>query len=292
MPGRPGQLSVVVRRARASDKEPLMKFIRKVWGGHDYIPSVWDEWLADKKSILDVLTVDGLPVGLGRLRYLDDGAGWLEGARVHPEYRGRGLAGVLGGALIKEGGEKGVTTFRLTSSSWNWSAHRQVAKMGFREVSRVSVYEPKKGARFRAQTGVRRAGKKDVPAVEQIAMSSKEYRAGAGVYWDAFTATKLGREQLLKLAGQGSVLVCEGAVAVAKLGGEGNDVWRQVCFAGGRPEGVAKLVAHIFGRREALKTSWKLSFTPQGSPMIASVRGLGLRRSWSLVLFEKSYSKD
>ena len=37
-----GAMEAKVRPARAEDKEPLMSFIRQVWGGHDYLPYVWD----------------------------------------------------------------------------------------------------------------------------------------------------------------------------------------------------------------------------------------------------------
>lgn len=285
-------MSIVVRRAKASDKAPLMDFIRKVWGGHDYIPFVWDEWLADRKSVLDVLEIDGKQIGMGRLRFLDDGVGWLEGARIHPNFRGRGLASVLGQELMNVGLEKGVTAFRLASNSRNAAAHRQVAKIGFKEKSRVSVYEPRSGTRFRAQRDVRQAKERELPEIEMMVRDSKEYRIGGGVYWDGFTATGLGPKVLASLVREGSVFRSDGAIAVARVRSEGGSGWRQVCFIAGRPDGAVKLVKHVFGKKEGVRTNWKLAFVPQGSPLIATIREMGLRRSWSLVLFEGGASKD
>jgi len=285
-------LKVVVRRARASDRAPLMKFVRNVWGGHDYIPSIWEEWLADRRAILDVVEVDGKPVGMGRLRFLDDGVGWLEGARVHPDYRGRGLAGQIGRDLIRTGREKGVTSFRLTSGSRNKSAHRQVAKLGFSEVARVSVYEPSEGARFDPQTKVWQAAENETDEVFNMVVGSQEYRLGGGVFWDGFSATELSLGILTNLVDRGSVLRCDEAVAISKLGGEGGSPWRQVCFIAGSPEGAVRLVKHALGKKEAVRTRWRLAFIPQGSRLIRELRNMGMRRSSSLILFESADSKD
>jgi len=269
-----------------------MEFIRKVWGGHDYIPYVWDEWMADKKSVLDVVEVDGKPVGIGRLRFLDDGTGWLEGARVHPDFRGRGLASEVGRALMRVGRGKGVTEYRLTSGSRNKTAHRQIAKLGFREISRVSVYEAAKVARFKPQRGVRVAREADATDVLRMIESSREYKVGGGVYWDGFSATALKPAVIARLIRGGSVYLSEGAVAISRLGGEGEAGWRQVCFVAGAPEGATTLLKHAYGKKEATRTTWKLAYMPQGSHLVAALRGMGMKRSWSLVLFEGKDSKD
>ena len=89
------------RPARPSDKAPLMSFIREVWGGHDYIPYVWDWWLKDRTGKMFVVEVDGVPVGMNRVRFLEDGSAWFEGVRVHPDFRGKGLATMLGENSMK-----------------------------------------------------------------------------------------------------------------------------------------------------------------------------------------------
>src|SRR5271157_1929223 len=85
-------LQTRIREARPSDKEPLIDFIKDVWGGHDYIPKVWDAWIGDRKARMFVVEVDGRPVGMNRMRFLPDGVAWLEGARIHPDFRRKGLA--------------------------------------------------------------------------------------------------------------------------------------------------------------------------------------------------------
>ena len=108
-----------VRRVRPSDRAPLMSFIKGVWGGHDYIPYVWDEWAKDEVNPMFVVEVDGTPVGMNRLRFLEDGSAWFEGVRIHPAHRGRGLATMLGENSIRVAKRRGATEFKLTSGSRN-----------------------------------------------------------------------------------------------------------------------------------------------------------------------------
>ncbi|HKT22045.1 MAG TPA: GNAT family N-acetyltransferase, partial [Nitrososphaerales archaeon] len=112
-------MDVAVRPARLSDRAPLMSFIKDVWGGHDYIPRVWDHWIRDPRNKMFVVTVDGTPVGMNRLRFMEDGSAWFEGARVHPDYRSQGLGSLLGENSMKLAKDLGITTFRLTSGSRN-----------------------------------------------------------------------------------------------------------------------------------------------------------------------------
>jgi GNAT superfamily N-acetyltransferase len=284
--GAAGVLDVVeVREARPSDKEPLMSFIKDIWGGHDYIPQVWDEWIGDRSAKMFVVVADGKPVAMNRVRLLEDGSAWFEGVRVHPDYRGRGLATELGENSLKAAVGMGARVFRLTSSSRNRSAHRQVARMKFAEVGRVSVYEPGKGMRFSPQEGVRVATPADSEMVTRVVEGSEGYRLGAGVMWDGFSATSLTPRVMAARIQEGGVFLGHGAVAISKPGREGKEVWRQVCFVAGKPAPAVRLVRHVFGTGG--KADWKLVFVPQGSRLIGALREEGFRRSFSLVLFER-----
>ena len=87
-------LPIAVRRATASDKETVLSFATRTWDGWDYIPEVWDDWLVATDGVLLVATsqADDRPIALTRLAVLSDDEGWLEGIRVDPAVRGRGVA--------------------------------------------------------------------------------------------------------------------------------------------------------------------------------------------------------
>jgi GNAT superfamily N-acetyltransferase len=284
-------MNVRVRPARPADKEQLMSFIKDVWRGHDYIPRIWDEWLEDETGKMLVVEADGVPLGMSRVRFLEDGSAWFEGARIHPEFRGRGLASMLGENSMRIAIDRGVKVFRLTSWSRNKAARRAIARMSFKESSRISAYEPEKGARFAPQKGVRLAGMNDLSRVTRLIRESREFRLGSGVFWDAFAAAFLSPSVIKKLVGEGSVWTTGESVVIARLGGEGGETWRQVCFLTGKGDAPAKLVKHVFGLKNRVKTIRRIVYLPQGSHLIRTLRKAGFSRLTSLVLFERTAAK-
>jgi GNAT superfamily N-acetyltransferase len=282
-------LKVSVREARISDRGPLMDFIKDVWEGHDYIPRVWDDWFRDKSSKMFVVLADGRQVGMNRVRFLEDGSAWFEGARVHPDFRGQGLATALGERSMKAAAGKGADVFRLTSGTWNKQAHRQIARMGFREASRISVYVPRQGSRFAPLSGVRRAGLGDLPAVVRAIRTSREFRLGSGVMWDTFAAKALSRKVIARLVRDGEVFLTKGALAIAVEGAEGPGNWKQVGFLTGEADGAVRLVRSFFGLKG--RASRRFVYVPQGSQVIGALRKAGMKRDFSLVLFERKAAK-
>ena len=43
---------VVIRPTLPSDTPDVLEFCKRIWDGHDYIPYVWDEWLATDIHVL------------------------------------------------------------------------------------------------------------------------------------------------------------------------------------------------------------------------------------------------
>ena len=284
-------MTVIVREAKPSDKKPLMDFVTKTWGGHDYVPSVWDEWLRDKGGKMFVVEVDGKLVGMNRVRLLKDGTGWLEGVRIHPDFRGKGLASLLGEKSMKYASNLGVSTFRLTSSSRNRAARRQVAKMGFSEVARFDVFRARTKSSLLRGGGVDRLSPSDLSKALRMIRGSEEYRAGKGVYWDAFVTRALDRESLSELIAKRYVFSArdeEGNSAVAVCGPsrEGEEVWLQMSFLCGEPALCKKIVSHLF-RSSRPKRDENFVFLPKGSRLSKSLKEVGLKKYFQMVVFER-----
>ncbi|MGD0159120.1 MAG: GNAT family N-acetyltransferase [Candidatus Bathyarchaeia archaeon] len=129
-----------VRRLQGSDRDDVIEISSHIWEGHDYLPSVVDEWLRDSNSRFYGVEVDGRVVAVGRIRLVEDGRiGWMEGLRVHPEYRGRGFANDLTETILREGERLGVERLRYTTSDEN-AASVKLAKMaGFSRILRMTV---------------------------------------------------------------------------------------------------------------------------------------------------------
>jgi N-acetylglutamate synthase-like GNAT family acetyltransferase len=133
-------MAATVRRLRGSDRNDVIEISSHIWEGHDYLPSVVDEWLSDSNSRFFGVEVGGRVVAVGRLRLVEDGRiGWMEGLRVHPEYRGRGFANDLTRCIVEEGERLGVECLRYTTSDEN-AASVKLAKMaGFSRILRMTV---------------------------------------------------------------------------------------------------------------------------------------------------------
>jgi GNAT superfamily N-acetyltransferase len=278
-----------VRPARPTDKKPLMSFIKDVWGGHDYIPLVWDKWLTDPSGRMFVVEADRKVVGMNRVKFLEDGSAWFEGARVHPDYRGRGLASMLGENSMKVARQRGVRVFRLTSGSTNKAAHRQIARIRFREAARFSVYEPRKGMKLTPGPGAERASPQELRSTLRTLRDTKEFALGRGVEWHDFGAVALTPGVVARRLSEGAVWRSGGAVAVVQEGGEGGGRWEEVSFLGGPAEDASALVKSLVGRNR--KATERYVFVPQKSPLIHMLRLSGFVRNFSMVLFERRAAK-
>jgi GNAT superfamily N-acetyltransferase len=83
---------LMIRPAAPGDREKVFSFLEEVWEGEDYLPMVWDDWVADPEGQLIVAELDGEPIGTGRIVDLGWGEYWLEGLRVSAAHRGKGVA--------------------------------------------------------------------------------------------------------------------------------------------------------------------------------------------------------
>ncbi len=99
------------RRVTLADRPAMLSICATVWEGDDYLPRYFDRWVAAEGGQFTALELDGRVVALAKLSRHARGEYWLEGIRVHGEYRGRGLAAALHDyhlALWKQLDERGA----------------------------------------------------------------------------------------------------------------------------------------------------------------------------------------
>lgn len=149
---------IVVRSARADDKEAVLRFATHTWHGWDYIPDVWDRWLVAPDSALLVATagectngaepIDAegaslptdLPIAMTRVVMLTETDAWLEGVRVDPRVRGLGVATDLQVAEFRWAASHGARAVRYVTGQDNEGSHRLGAKHGMRVVTAYRWY--------------------------------------------------------------------------------------------------------------------------------------------------------
>ena len=128
---------VLCRPALPKDTAEVLELVSRIWEGNDYIPYVWEEWLADPLGILAVAEMSGRVVGLAKLSCLSSDEWFMEGLRVHPDYRAQGIAARLNGYIVDYWRKHCEGTVRLATHSDNVKVHHMSERTGFQKVMEV-----------------------------------------------------------------------------------------------------------------------------------------------------------
>ncbi|MGE5632353.1 MAG: GNAT family N-acetyltransferase [Caulobacteraceae bacterium] len=84
---------IVYRKLDHEDYQDIVDISKDIWDGTDYLPQLFHQWVDDKGLFLGAVdTYSNKVVGVDKYSVLYDGTGWLEGLRVHKDYRGLGIA--------------------------------------------------------------------------------------------------------------------------------------------------------------------------------------------------------
>jgi len=134
------RLAVKCRPARQADTADVMELTKHIWQGEDYIPSVWNKWLADPQGLLAVAEYEGRVLGLAKLSRLSDEDWWLEGMRVHPEFERRGIGSQIFEYLFDSWLEIGGGIVRLITASTRFPVHHMCERLGFEKVMEIAPF--------------------------------------------------------------------------------------------------------------------------------------------------------
>jgi GNAT superfamily N-acetyltransferase len=134
----PAAPHIACRPARAEDTAAIQELTRTIWEGHDYVPQVWAEWLADPYGVLAVAELDGRAAGCGKLSRLSAGEWWLEGLRVDPALEGRGVASRLFEFLLETWELAGDGPIRLVT--YRPQVKHLCARLGFTALSEFTIF--------------------------------------------------------------------------------------------------------------------------------------------------------
>lgn len=139
-------MEIIVRRITAEDRREWFNMRKGIWpdAPDEYLSFDMDDVLLSEDDAVFIVLVDAKPAGLieARLRDYGEGCetspvGYIEGWFVYPEFRGRGLAGVLASAAEDWARGKGCT--EMASDTWldNENSIRAHLKRGYMEVERL-----------------------------------------------------------------------------------------------------------------------------------------------------------
>jgi GNAT superfamily N-acetyltransferase len=274
-------MDLVIRRARRTDKADVLAAVRTIWGGNDRIPDVFDSWVTHRSGPFFVAESAGRVVGMGKLTVVSAGEAWLEGGRVAPRWRRKGIATALIAHRIAYARERGFRVVRFSTASDNAPIHRAARQFGFTRIATLQRHEapampglaPARGTRSQQRSVLRRVG-----ALVQ---------RGHGWEWREITS----QDVSLAIA-RGRVFVSDRSVGAAAVLGDPYDGSLMVVAVGGRARPLADLLRGLRAeaRRRGLDdVSWYASNAAERR----AARSAGFTRPWSgeTYLFEKRLTR-
>jgi GNAT superfamily N-acetyltransferase len=95
----------------------VVEITKDVWGGRDYLPDVFDDWVSEAGSAFQAAELDGRVVGVQRIRPYAPGLVWYEGLRVASSHRRQGIARAMLLSAIAEAREQGFNEIRLATAN-------------------------------------------------------------------------------------------------------------------------------------------------------------------------------
>ena len=201
-----------VRPVRPADRDRINEMTKEVWDGHDYIPRVFDRWVADAGAAFEAAEIDGVVVGLQRLRPIGPGLMWYEGLRVAPEHRRRGIARAMLRAAIDESREQGMREIRLATR--DEPAIKLFESAGFHQLVEVRWW---RGLRVEGGEPARIPDAPEAKRLWAFVAASAGIDLYGGVIPDLNGALDLEEGELERLARQGLLRIGPGGRALAIL---------------------------------------------------------------------------
>lgn len=286
-------LKVRIRAARAADKADVEALCAQIWEEtDDYIPQVWDDWLADSSGKLVVAELKDRVIGLAKLTRLTPNQWWLEGLRVSPEHQHQGVGGQLHAHLVEAFNQTGQGTLRFGTHSENRPVHRIASRHGFRHIATYRLYEAEPLA-TEPTVPLRQLTAADLDLAWSLVQDSPRYRAAGGLYETFWSWETLTRERLAKHISEGQGWTSDtpnrlAALAVLCQTDKENAV--DIGYVDGR-EGAMETLLLSLRRLAARRGCDKVRFRAVDEPkLIGVVERAGYQSGWDrdLWIFERS----
>lgn len=281
-----------IERVKPSDKEEIFELSSQIWEGRDYIPEVFDEWVQEEGFYCGKL--DGKIISVDKYTWQYNDVIWLEGLRVHPDYRGKGYARKTVDALMEKVDELGYKAVRFLTSSTKWPVRRMAGDYGFKikeeydylrldEESLEDIDEPVVSTEIKKGT--------DLKEVKQFILNSFEYDINKHQFIRHWTTYDIEEELLKKEIDQSRCFYIRNDKINALAFFDYTDIYDSLCipFISGFYEDMFELMK--FGLKRCLDIDYS-SYTIKtaSSDVISAAQELGMTytHSGSVLLFEKT----
>jgi GNAT superfamily N-acetyltransferase len=261
-------MKLVVRPVTTADWPAVRRISSRIWEGRDYVLLFFRQWVREGGFWCG--TRRGRVVGYGKTTELAPGEWWLEGLRVDPDCRHRGIGAELSRQVLYRALDERPTSLRLATSDSNHDLVRIIEDaMHLRVYVRFRSFTMSPNAEGRsAKSGLRyslapgepgRARKLHTPSAGEaleFLHRSPEFVAGRGLIQASWHFREAGPRYLAELRRSGSLYGfrrqgrLEGLLILVPHRYRGANL--EVPFIGGTRQAIAAFGAFIHRRaREA-----------------------------------------
>jgi GNAT superfamily N-acetyltransferase len=202
----------MIRPVRPADRERVIELTRDIWDGHDYLPNVFDDWVSEAGATFQAVELDGVVVGLQRLRPYAPRLIWYEGLRVATTHQRQGLGRAMLASAIAEAREQGFREIRLATG--NPTAVPLFESAGFERLIDVRWW---RGFRVEGGESARIPRPAEAAKLWSAIAGSPGLELYGGVTADFNGARDIGAEELARLAETGMLRAGPGGRALVGL---------------------------------------------------------------------------
>lgn len=158
---------IKLRTAQPHDKAAIANLASKIWEGEDYLAQNFNNWVKQEHGRFIVAYAGDRLVGCNKLTRFGAEEWWMEGLRVDPEWRGKGIARLLHENIIKivEFGRL-TGSLRLATDGENLPVHRLALNSGFHHISRHKLYK--------AAIKTAKSSKSDTPSPFEVVKTAEK----------------------------------------------------------------------------------------------------------------------
>ena len=269
-------MNLVFRPARAQDKPRVLEITAHTWDDGDYIPEVWDNWLADPQGELTVALDEGVVVALSKLTRVVGDEWWIEGLRVDPERRLNGIGQAMTAYQVANAKRLGGRVVRYATGIRNEGSHRIAERAGFHVLTRfVERVADKLDSPLKAQVST----KADLDAAWNLAHGSDLFNAANGAYVFRWKAVPMTRERLAEHLDRGMIMSVREAsghlAAWCIMDTDPNWEGIEVTSLFGTQDGIAKLAHAMRAQASSLGKTTVEVMTPLYPPALEALEAAG-----------------
>jgi N-acetylglutamate synthase and related acetyltransferases len=274
---------VKIREATIIDKEKIVELLNSI-EQNSYILRFLDEWLRSDNGKVLVAEDDGKIVAISHFFIQNKEVAWFEAARVHKDYRNRGIATMIANTLLNIVKDMGIKKARLVTSASNIPAQRHLAKTIFK------VYAKWVSWKFNLQDLNNEDLIFEKSRIEEIWVylnNSRCFIDSGRLYFDSWVwydftyewlNTKLNENKVF-FDGNGIIIFDE----MSRFKGN-----YQTCYFEAKSFNIRKFLKFICLQAKKLKINYDKIFivTPSNEELISALKNNGLEQISELLIYE------